>query len=130
MMNEAAHFFIDGIHHVQIAIPPGGEELARDFFRNTLCLHEVKVPPNVSKRAIAWFEQGSLRVHVGIDADFHPSSSGHPAFSVQAYDSLIQHFHKLGISHISASLVGGSRRCHIFDPFGNRIELIEALSVA
>jgi catechol 2,3-dioxygenase-like lactoylglutathione lyase family enzyme len=118
-------FFLEGIHHVQIAIPPGGEEAARGFYKQVLGLREVPVSPLVSKLAIAWFEQDTLRLHVGIDPDFHPSRRGHPAFVVRTYDDLIHHLETMGIAVTQAATVAGSRRCHIHDPFGNRIELIE-----
>lgn len=128
MTNPSQGFFLDALHHVQVAIPPDGGETARSFYREVLGLREVPVSPQVSKAAVAWFEQGTLRLHVGIDPDFHPSRKGHPAFSVCDYDRLMAHLESKGIQPTSAAVVGGSRRCHIYDPFGNRIELIENLS--
>ena len=126
MTSNADSFFLDGIHHVQMAIPAGGEQIARKFYKQLLGLREVPISPSVSKLAIAWFEQGNLRVHVGIDPDFHPSRKGHPAFSVRIWDALIRHLESAGISITQAATIDGARRCHISDPFGNRIELIES----
>jgi len=125
MQPPTGDFFLEGIHHVQVAIPAGGEETARQFYKQVLGLREVPVSPLVSKLAIAWFEQGNLRVHVGIDPDFHPSRKGHPAFSVRSWDDLMRHLEALSIPVTQAATVDGSRRCHLADPFGNRIELVE-----
>lgn len=125
MPTPSQGFFLDALHHVQVAIPPEGGEIARNFYRDILGLREVPVPPNVSKTAVAWFEQGTLRLHVGIDPDFHPARKGHPAFSVCDYDQLMAHLDSRGIHSTQATVVDGARRCHIYDPFGNRIELIE-----
>lgn len=61
---------VTGIDHVQLAMPAGQEELAREFYSRTLGIPEVPKPP--------------------------------------------------------ADGVPGSFRVHVSDPFGNRIELIEA----
>lgn len=126
MQTPTDDFFLEGIHHVQVAIPAGGEEAARAFYKHALGLREVPVSPLVSKLAIAWFEQGNLRLHVGIDPNFHPSRKGHPAFSVRVWDALMRHLDSMGIVINQAATVDGSRRCHVSDPFGNRIELIES----
>jgi hypothetical protein len=54
---------ITGIDHVQLAMPAGQEEIAREFYTRTLGIPEVPKPPELAKRGGAWFE-GYTRVHV------------------------------------------------------------------
>jgi catechol 2,3-dioxygenase-like lactoylglutathione lyase family enzyme len=120
--------FVCGLHHIQIAIPSGKEAAAREFYRDVLGLTEVPVPASVAHLAAAWFERGTLRVHLGVDPDFHPAKKAHPAFLVTGLDQIVQRLERAGVSIVQADAVTGFKRCHIFDPFGNRIELIEAIS--
>ena len=45
------------IDHVQVAIPRGGEELARAFYGALLGLAETPKPANLAARGGAWFER-------------------------------------------------------------------------
>ncbi|MBY0250427.1 MAG: hypothetical protein K2X54_03435 [Methylobacterium organophilum] len=53
---------IEGLHHVQLAMPPGQEQMARDFYEGVLDIPEVAKPPRLAKRGGCWFERGALRV--------------------------------------------------------------------
>jgi catechol 2,3-dioxygenase-like lactoylglutathione lyase family enzyme len=120
-----SHSTIHGLHHLQIALPAGGEEAARRFYRDLLGLAEVPVPASVAHLAAAWFEQGEFRLHLGVDPDFHPAKKGHPAFLVSGLDEIVRRVTAAGYPMVSADVVPGFRRCHIYDPAGNRLELIE-----
>src|SRR5690606_32135601 len=47
---------IEGIDHVQLAIPAGQEDAARRFYSGLLEIPEVPKPPDLAKRGGAWFE--------------------------------------------------------------------------
>lgn len=47
---------ITSIDHVQLAMPAGQEETAREFYARTLGIPEVPKPPELAKRGGAWFE--------------------------------------------------------------------------
>ena len=115
-----------GIDHVQIAMPAGGEEKARGFFINLLGFHEIPKPPELAKRGGAWFEAGTVQLHLGVDEDFHPARKAHPAFIVDNLDGVISKVLSAGfeIDAIQPAL-DGYKRAHVFEPFGNRIELME-----
>jgi catechol 2,3-dioxygenase-like lactoylglutathione lyase family enzyme len=124
----ASHFLVHGLDHVQIAIPAGQEAKAREFYSEVLGLIEVPVPTSLANRGAIWFERESLRLHLGIDADFHPAKKAHPALLVKGLDRLTEHLQRAGIAIVAAPPLQGRKRFHIFDPFGNRIELLEPLS--
>src|ERR1039457_6415640 len=70
---------VQNIDHVQLAMPPGEEERARAFYAGVLGLTEVPKPPDLAKRGGAWFEQGAVKIHLGVEADFRPARKAHPA---------------------------------------------------
>jgi catechol 2,3-dioxygenase-like lactoylglutathione lyase family enzyme len=41
---------IDDLDHVQVAMPPGEEERARDFYGGVLGLREIAKPANLAAR--------------------------------------------------------------------------------
>jgi hypothetical protein len=64
---------IIGIHHVQLAMPAGGEEVARHFYSGLLGISEVLKPAELAKRGGVWFETERIRIHLGIEKDFRPA---------------------------------------------------------
>lgn len=117
---------ITSIDHIQLAMPVGGEEKAREFFIGLLGFREIPKPPELAKRGGAWFESGTVQLHLGMEADFHPARKAHPAFVVNDLDGLISKVQSAGFeTDTSQPPLNGYKRAHIFDPFGNRIELME-----
>ena len=111
-----------GIDHVQVAIPSGGEARARAFYSGVLGLPEVPKPPILAARGGAWFEAGSTRLHCGAEAEFVPARKAHPALLIEGLRAFIA---ESGLDARWSDEIPDSVRCHIDDPFGNRIELIE-----
>ena len=58
---------LQAIDHVQVAIPVGGEERARPFYRDLLGLIEQPKPADMARRGGAWFEAGGIKVHLGVE---------------------------------------------------------------
>lgn len=112
-----------GIDHVQSAIPVGGEDVARRFYSDVLGLPEVARPPMLARRGGCWFAAGGVQLHLGADDDFRPARKAHPTLRRRRLDEFVER-HDLDITW--AVDVPGVRRGHVADPFGNRIELIEA----
>ena len=116
-----------GIDHVQVAIPVGGESVARGFYEGLLGLTEVPKPAALAARGGAWFEAGVTRLHVGAEAEFIAAKKAHPALVISGLRAFIE---SSGIEARWSDEIPGVERCHIDDPFGNRIELIEADEIA
>ena len=113
---------LTGIDHVQLAMPAGGEDEARHFYAGVLGLTEEAKPPALAARGGCWFRTGSLRVHVGVDADFRPARRAHPAFLVSGLAEFVRARH-LAVRWDPDGW--GPDRCYIDDAFGNRIELVD-----
>jgi catechol 2,3-dioxygenase-like lactoylglutathione lyase family enzyme len=112
-----------GIDHVQVAIPVGAEDRARMFYVDVLGLTEVPKPPVMAARGGAWFEAGRTVVHVGADPEFVPARKAHPALLVADLRTFVA---ERSLDVRWSDEIPGTVRCHLDDPFGNRIELVDA----
>ena len=116
---------IDGIDHVQLAMPAGGEDAARRFYAGVLGLEEIPKPAALAGRGGAWFRGGGAELHLGVEADFRPARKAHPALRVVGLTALIVRCVEAGHPVERAVPLPGVERVDVADPFGNRIELIE-----
>jgi catechol 2,3-dioxygenase-like lactoylglutathione lyase family enzyme len=116
------------IDHIQIAIPAGAEEQARGFYVKLLGFIEIPKPPELAKRGGAWFQSDNVQLHLGVESEFRPARKAHPAFIVDELDALIVRIQNAGYdTDTTQPPLDGYKRAHVFDPFGNRIELMEKL---
>lgn len=116
------------INHVQLAMPAGEEETARTFYVNLLGFIEIPKPLELLKRGGVWFQSENAQLHLGVDHDFHPARKAHPAFIVDDLESILEKVQRAGFEwDESQPPLEGYKRAHIYDPFGNRIELMERL---
>jgi catechol 2,3-dioxygenase-like lactoylglutathione lyase family enzyme len=113
------------IDHVQLAMPRGREDEARAFYQGLLGIPEIPKPAELAARGGCWFEQGSLKVHLGVEDGFTPARKAHPGFIVDDLRTLAAKLQRSGYRVTEIESRGGAMRSFIDDPFGNRIELIE-----
>ena len=118
------------LDHVQLAMPKGRESDAVAFYSGVLGLSEVKKPPVLAARGGCWFESDGVVVHLGVDPDFTPATKAHPAFVVDDLDALAEGLSTVGVELTWDDALEGVRRGYVADPFGNRIELIDAASAS
>jgi catechol 2,3-dioxygenase-like lactoylglutathione lyase family enzyme len=112
------------IDHVQLAMPPGEEETARAFFAGILGMNEILKPEQLAKRGGCWFASGEVQIHLGVENDFRAARKAHPALRCSDYAGLGKRLRACGIDVVEVADIPGVRRAHVFDPFGNRFELI------
>lgn len=116
---------ITGIEHVQLAMPQGGEQRARDFYAKILGIPEVPKPAQLAKRGGVWFENQSLKIHLGVERDFRPAQKAHPALLVEDLRGLVAVMRENGLDVNDDEPLEGYYRVYASDPFGNRIEFME-----
>jgi catechol 2,3-dioxygenase-like lactoylglutathione lyase family enzyme len=117
---------VERLDHVQLAMPPGGEDRAVDFYEGVLGIPRVPKPPELAVRGGCWFERGGLRVHLGAEEDFRPAKKAHPALAVTGVEDLCNLLEAAGYPVRRAEDVPGTPQFFVHDPFGNRIELVPA----
>lgn len=116
--------FFSAIDHVQLAMPAGQEASARAFYGELLGMEELPKPPELAKRGGCWFASGEAQIHLGVEPDFRPAKKAHAALRCRDYGRLVARLRNAGIEVVTDENIPGVTRCHIHDPFGNRIELI------
>lgn len=114
---------IVGLDHVQVAIPKGGEDVARSFYAEQIGMTEVPKPAALAVRGGCWFQSGTAVIHLGVEEPFAPARKAHPAFLTDGLDALQERLAGAGFECVrSDNEIPGVVRFHTFDPFGNRIE--------
>lgn len=115
---------ITAIDHVQLAMPPGGEEKARVFFGGLLGMIEEAKPEPLGGRGGCWFRSGRAILHLGVEKDFIPQKKAHPAFCVADIHDTAERLKANGFLVIWDDALPSRKRFYTNDPFGNRVELI------
>ena len=120
---------VTGLHHVQVAAPPGCETAARAFYGTALGLEEIPKPDALVGRGGCWFRAGQHELHVGVDEAFVPARKAHPGIAVSSDSALREIADRLEaagsvVEWADPAEIGGRARFHVRDPWGNRLELL------
>jgi catechol 2,3-dioxygenase-like lactoylglutathione lyase family enzyme len=119
---------IVAIDHVQLAMPVGQEQEARDFYSGLLGLPESPKPSELAARGGVWFESASVKLHLGVETDFRPARKAHPGLLVDDLEALATRLRAAGFALIADVALPGQARYFVDDPFGNRLELLQSLA--
>jgi catechol 2,3-dioxygenase-like lactoylglutathione lyase family enzyme len=117
---------IVGLDHVLVAIPADGEDAARRFYGDLLGLTEVPKPAPLAGHGGCWFAGSGVAIHLGTETDFRPARKAHVAFLVDDLAGLRSRLEAAGVAARDDDADIGVRRFYAEDPFGNRIELVDA----
>ena len=109
------------LDHVQVAIPPGGEDAARRFYAGLLGLRELEKPEPMRASGGVWFEPG---VHLGVETEFTPARKAHPGLRMNDLEGVAARLEAAGAAVEWDERWTGVRRFYTHDPFGNRLELL------
>ncbi|RYC05884.1 VOC family protein [Nocardioides zhouii] len=120
------------LHHVQVACPSGGEDVARRFYSDGLGLTEVEKPADLVARGGCWFRaygdsgEVTAELHVGVEDPYAPARKAHPAFVVEDLDEVSARLEGLGfdVDHSQRDSFPGHSRFHTRDGHGNRVEVL------
>jgi catechol 2,3-dioxygenase-like lactoylglutathione lyase family enzyme len=115
---------VNRLNHVQLCIPFGEEAKARDFYGRVLGFEEIEKPDALKPNGGLWFQVADIQLHIGVEATT-AKSKRHPAFEVEALDEIRDYFRQQGVAIREEIPVPGLKRLSFYDPFDNRIELME-----
>lgn len=113
------------LHHVQLAMPQGGEAEAEAFYSGLLGIPRVAKPTHLEARGGCWFEDANVRIHLGVEAEFRPARKAHPALMVDDLATLRTALEDAGVEVVADQPLPGFNRFYTSDPFGNRLELLQ-----
>ncbi|MFB6835651.1 VOC family protein [Streptomyces sp. NPDC056361] len=121
---EATSAFGLGLHHVQLSLPPGEEEVCRRFYVDVLGMTEIRKPPVLAARGGLWVRADALEIHLGVEEDFRPARKGHPGILVADLDGLAERLAGKGVEVTLDGNFPGHRRFYAADCHGNRLEFL------
>jgi catechol 2,3-dioxygenase-like lactoylglutathione lyase family enzyme len=113
------------LHHVQLAIPAGGEDQCRAFWVGVLGFAEIEKPAELAARGGCWFRGVDVEVHLGVEESFMPARKAHPGILVDQLRELARVLDAAGIQVTWDPPFPGHDRFYTADPFGNRLEFLE-----
>lgn len=116
------------IHHVQLAIPRGGEDACRQFWSGLLGMRELAKPAALAARGGCWFRGGDLEVHLGVEEPFAPARKAHPGLLVDGLRQLARRLEEAEYPVVWDDDFPGHDRFYSADPFGNRLEFLQPQS--
>lgn len=112
------------LHHVQICIPPGTEDQAREFYGKVLGLEEIAKPKVERDSGGLWFQMADIQLHLGVE-EARSTSKRHPAFEVEHLEEIKTYLREQRVRIKDETSIPNFNRFSFFDPFGNRIECLE-----
>ncbi len=115
------------LNHVFISIPAGGEEKAREFYGKILGLEEIERPDAIKSITVAWYKINDIQLHIGVENELRKSRR-HLAFEVEELEKVKGYMLENKVEIKDGIPIPGRNRFFCFDPFGNRIELLEMIS--
>ncbi|KQY58157.1 glyoxalase [Aeromicrobium sp. Root495] len=122
---STSDYSLQGLHHVQLAVPEGAEDECRLFWGQVLGMTEVPKPPVLAARGGCWFRGGGLEVHLGVERDFAPALKAHPGILVGSIQALADRLERHGHQVTWDDHFPGHHRFYAADPWGNRLEFLE-----
>jgi muramoyltetrapeptide carboxypeptidase len=121
-----ADAFAIGLDHSTIPMPIGAEEEARAFYGGVLQFPEVPKPPTLIVNGGVWYQfEDGRQLHLQVEEPFAPMANPHPAFRVERIEAFAQAILDAGFRVEWDDRLLPRRRFYTFDPFGNRLEMIE-----
>lgn len=116
------------LHHVQITVPQGSENAARDFYCNLLGLREIEKPQKLLGRGGFWLDLNGTQVHVGTEEGIdRRRTKAHLAYEVGDLDAARRLLESAGFETSKGTEIPGISRFECRDPFGNRLEFVQRL---
>lgn len=125
-MTDTAHGYIQGLDHLQLAMPAGEEAAARAFYGDLLGLTELTKPSELAGRGGLWFALGTQALHLGVEETFAPACKAHPAFAVSDLGACRARLEAAGVETLPDTALPHVHRFYAVDSFGNRLEFIQS----
>jgi extradiol dioxygenase family protein len=114
------------LDHIQICIPKGQEDKARQFYTEVIGLTEIPKPKQLVANGGLWYQIADIQFHIGTEDDINKSKR-HPAFEVTDLDEARQYLIQQGVTLKEEIEIPEQKRFSFIDPFNNRMELLQKI---
>ena len=118
------------LHHVNVTVPPELEAATKEFYGSVLGLEQVPKPA-AARQTGAWYQIGATQLHLSVDKEeVGTLSSRHICFAVSDLGAAEKRFREAGVEIIADPRpMPGTPRFYVRDPGGNRLEIVQRVSV-
>ena len=116
------------IDHVNVIVPKSLEDAAKRFYGSVLGLKEIPKPIESQGRGGAWYQLGSVQLHLSVRADAGDGAAikGHVCYTVADVEFAEQQLHAEGVEIIPDDQpIAGQPRFYVRDPGGHLIEIAQ-----
>lgn len=125
MPEQVPSHSLQGLHHLQLAMPGGQEQAADEFYAGILRMNRIPKPKHLADRGGCWFAFPGGEFHLGVENPFSPATKAHPAFLTTGLQALMERLEAEGYDILHDTQLQGHHRFYTQDPFGNRLEFVE-----
>jgi len=118
------------IHHVDLIIPRGEEEKAREYYGSFLGLEELEKPEALRKNGGMWFKLSNSELHLSYERGegFDPrQTKTHVALQVDDLKKIEEKIKQAGHPLSYQTPIPHMIRLATEDPFGHKIEFLELI---
>ena len=118
------------LHHVNVTVPRELEADAKHFYGVVMGLEEVPKPETSRGRGGAWYQLGSLQLHLSIEEGLGENciSKRHVCYTVSDLAQAEERFRRAGVEILPDDLpTPGWSRFYVRDPGGNRLEIAQSI---
>lgn len=115
-------------NHINICVMPEQLEDAKAFYTDVIGLKLIPRPDHIFNSKGYWFDIGDIQLHIGVEPKM-PRSTRHTAFEVEDVTAAKKLLEAHNVELVKEPVVSGWDRFAFYDPFGNRIELIQIVPV-
>jgi len=117
------------LHHVNVTVPRSVEDAAKHFYGVVMQLTEVPKPEESRGRGGAWYQLGSMQLHLSIEDGLGENciSKRHVCYTVEDLALAEEQFREAGVEILPDDIpTPGWSRFYVRDPGGNRLEIAQA----
>ena len=115
-------------NHINICVTPEQLEDAKAFYSEVIGLKLITRPDHIFNSKGYWFDIGDIQLHIGVEPQM-PRSTRHTAFEVEDVAAAKKLLEAHNVELVKEPVVPGWDRFAFYDPFGNRIELIQIVPI-
>jgi catechol 2,3-dioxygenase-like lactoylglutathione lyase family enzyme len=118
------------VNHVNVVVPRSLEETTKHFYGSLFGLKEIPKPIESQGRGGAWYQLGSVQLHLSVRADAGDGAAGkgHVCCTVADVASAEKQLCAAGVEIIPDDRpIAGQPRFYVRDPGGNLIELAQGV---
>ena len=116
------------LHHVNVTVPKSLEDAAKHFYGVVMGLEEVPKPESSRGRGGAWYQLGSMQLHLSLEEPLHQEciSKRHVCYTVNNLAEAEERFRQAGVEIVPDDQpTPGWSRFYVRDPGGNRLEIAQ-----